>query len=61
MGEKRRAKWAAALDATVKKEKASGWARSTITNADLKKFKKAGMISEEDHDVGQRDCPPSGS
>jgi hypothetical protein len=46
MGEKHQAKWATTPNTTAKKEKATGWARSTFTNADLNKLKKAGMLSD---------------
>jgi hypothetical protein len=41
MGEKRLMKRPAALDTMPKKERASGWVRSTSTAGDLKKLKKS--------------------
>jgi hypothetical protein len=33
-------------DSTLSKEKASGWARSAFSSNDLKKLKKAGLLSK---------------
>jgi hypothetical protein len=37
----------AAADATSKKEKAFGWTRSAFSHRDVRKLRKAGMLSVE--------------